>query len=162
MPLPTALSASLILLLSQSLFMVGRFVGTALMGRVNPDRLMSLYAAAAVVLTAAAALIGGWTGIVCLACTSFFMSIMFPTIFAGAIRDLGPLTKSGSSFLVMAIIGGALAPPVMGQISGFSSMQYAMAVPSFCFAVIFFYSLVAAKKTQGAAATARISLEVQD
>jgi FHS family L-fucose permease-like MFS transporter len=123
-------------------FMIGRFIGTALMGRINPDRLMAIYAGIGVVLTLIAALVGGWTGVMCLAATSFFMSIMFPTIFAGAIRDLGPLTKSGSSFLVMAIIGGAAAPPVMGVISGFSSMQYAMLVPSLCFAVILAFAWV--------------------
>jgi MFS transporter, FHS family, L-fucose permease len=145
-PLPTAVSASLILLISQSLFMVGRFVGTALMGRIDPDRLMAVFAGIAVVLTLFAALIGGWIGVVCLAGTSFFMSIMFPTIFAGAIRDLGPLTKSGSSFLVMAIVGGALAPPVMGLISGFWSMQQAMLVPSLCFAVIMAFAMVNSAK----------------
>jgi FHS family L-fucose permease-like MFS transporter len=140
LPLPTAISAALILLISQSLFMVGRFVGTALMGRVDPERLMGIYAGIAIALMAAATVIGGWIGIICLASTSFFMSVMFPTIFAAAIRDLGPLTKSGSSFLVMAIVGGALAPPVMGTISGLSSMQYAMVVPCLCFLVILAFS----------------------
>jgi len=142
LPMPSGVSAALILLVSQTLFTVGRFVGTALMGRINPDRLMAIYAGTAVALTLIAALVGSWTGVVCLAATSFFMSIMFPTIFAGAIRDLGPLTKSGASFLVMAIIGGAAAPPVMGLISGYSSMQYAMVVPSFCFGVILAFAWV--------------------
>jgi FHS family L-fucose permease-like MFS transporter len=131
-------------------FMIGRFIGTALMGRINPDRLMAIYAGIAVVLTLIAALVGGWTGVMCLAATSFFMSIMFPTIFAGAIRDLGPLTKSGSSFLVMAISGGIVAPQIMGFVSGLSSMQVAMVVPSFCFAVILVYALKAAKPTRSA------------
>jgi FHS family L-fucose permease-like MFS transporter len=135
-------AAADILFWSQFSFMIGRFVGTALMGRINPDRLMAIYAGLGVILTLIAALVGGWPGVICLMATSFFMSIMFPTIFAGAIRDLGPLTKSGSSFLVMAIIGGAVAPPIMGLISGFSSMQYAMVVPSFCFAVILAFAWV--------------------
>jgi FHS family L-fucose permease-like MFS transporter len=135
-------SAADILFWSQFSFMIGRFVGTALMGRINPDRLMAIYAGLGVILTLIAALVGGWAGVICLMATSFFMSIMFPTIFAGAIRDLGPLTKSGSSFLVMAIIGGAVAPPIMGLISGFSSMQYAMLVPSLCFAVILAFAWV--------------------
>ncbi|MDR3528001.1 MAG: L-fucose:H+ symporter permease [Rhizomicrobium sp.] len=130
-----------ILFWSQVLFMLGRFLGTALMARIAPELLMAIYAAISVGLTAIAALVGGLPGIVCLAATSFFMSIMFPTIFAGAIRDLGPLTKNGSSFLVMAIIGGASAPPLMGYISGLSSMRYAMLVPCACFAVIFAFAL---------------------
>jgi len=135
-------AAAGILFWSQFSFMIGRFVGTALMGRINPDRLMAIYAGLAVVLTLIATLVGGLPGVICLMATSFFMSIMFPTIFAGAIRDLGPLTKSGSSFLVMAIIGGAVAPPIMGLISGFSSMQYAMVVPCLCFAVILAFGMV--------------------
>jgi FHS family L-fucose permease-like MFS transporter len=126
--------------------MVGRFLGTALMGRINPEKLMAVYAAIAMVLTLAATLVGGWIGVTCLAATSLFMSIMFPTIFAGTIRGLGPLTKSGSSFLVMAIIGGAVAPPIMGLISGHSSMQMAMAVPSFCFLVILAFAVTVSRQ----------------
>jgi FHS family L-fucose permease-like MFS transporter len=149
-PLPSAVSAWFVLLSSLILFMIGRFVGTALMGRINPDRLMAVYAGCAAILTFIAATVGGWTGVIALAATSFFMSIMFPTIFAGAIRDLGPLTKSGSSFLVMAISGGIVAPQVMGFVSGLSSMQVAMVVPSFCFAVILVYALKAAKHPRAA------------
>lgn len=130
-----------ILFWSQFSFMVGRFVGTALMAKLVPERLMAVYAAVATVLTVVAAFVGGWIGVLCLASTSFFMSIMFPTIFASSIRDLGPLTKHGSSFLVMAIVGGAVAPPLMGYISGLSAMKLAMLVPSVSFAVIFLFSL---------------------
>jgi FHS family L-fucose permease-like MFS transporter len=122
-------------------FTVGRFASTWLMGRVPPERLMALYAAANVALALVAALVGGQIGIYALAATSFFMSIMFPTIFASAIRGLGPLTKSGSSFLVMAIIGGALVAPLMGGISDSLSIQYAMLVPAFCFAVILAFAV---------------------
>lgn len=134
--------ATEILFWSLVAFTVGRFVGTALMGRIAPEAVMALFAGIAVLLTLIAAFVGGWPGILCLAATSFFMSIMFPTIFAGAIRELGPLTKLGSSFLVMAIVGGATAPPLMGYISGLSSMREAMLVPCFCFAVIMAYALV--------------------
>jgi FHS family L-fucose permease-like MFS transporter len=83
-------------------FMAGRFIGTALMSLVNPSRLMAGFAAINVRLTLVGVAIGGTTGLYALAATSFFMSIMFPTIFAVAVKDLGPLTKTGSSFLVMA------------------------------------------------------------
>lgn len=146
LPVPSEISAWFVLLASLIMFMIGRFVGTALMGKINPDRLMAVYAACSAVLTLIAATVGGWTGVIALAGNSFFMSIMFPTIFAGAIRDLGPLTKSGSSFLVMAISGGIVVPQVMGVISGLASMQVAMIVPSFCFAVILAYSLKAARR----------------
>ncbi len=121
-------------------FTIGRFAGTALMGRMSPIRLMAFFAAANTVLTLVAATTGGWTGLLALAATSFFMSIMFPTIFASAIRGLGPLTKAGSSFLVMAIIGGAVFTPVMGHIADVSAIRTAMFVPAFCFAVVFAYA----------------------
>lgn len=121
-------------------FMIGRFAGTALMGKFQPERLMGLFAAINVVLTLVGVFVGGWTGLLALTAASFFMSIMFPTIFASALRGLGPLAKSGASFLVMAIIGGAVMTPLMGLISDHSAIQYAMIVPTFCFVVIFLFS----------------------
>lgn len=117
-------------------FMTGRFVGTALMGRFSPARLMGLFALVNMVLTCIAVVAGGSTGLLALAATSFFMSIMFPTIFANAIRDLGELTKPASSFLVMSIIGGAILTAAMGLISDQSSIRTAMLVPLVCFAVV--------------------------
>ena len=127
-------------------FTIGRFTGTALMGRVSPVRLMALFAAANAILTLIAATAGGWIGLLALAATSFFMSIMFPTIFASAIRGLGPLTKAGSSFLVMAIIGGAVFTPVMGHIADVSAIRNAMFVPAFCFAVVLAYAMLSRSK----------------
>ena len=73
--------------------------------------------------------------------TSFFMSIQFPTIFTTSLRGLGAHTKSGSSFLVMAIVGGAVVPPVMGLVSDASSINIAMLVPALCFAVVCAFGL---------------------
>jgi MFS transporter, FHS family, L-fucose permease len=123
-------------------FLIGRFGGTALMGVVRPERLLALFAAPAVLLTLTAAFVGGSTGLFALTATSFFMSIMFPTIFASAVRDLGPLVKLGSSLLIMAIIGGALVPLLVGRIADMTDIfRYTMAVPSVCFAVVFAYAL---------------------
>lgn len=127
-------------------FMVGRFAGTALMSRVDPSRLMALFAAANVALTLAAVAIGGHTGLLALAATSFFMSIMFPTIFAGSLKGLGPLTKTGSSLLVMSIIGGAVLPAVMGAVSDASSIRTAILVPCACFAVVGLFAVTARKR----------------
>jgi FHS family L-fucose permease-like MFS transporter len=123
-------------------FTIGRFAGTALMGRISPVGLMALFAAANTILTLVAVTADGWAGLLALAATSFFMSIMFPTIFASAIRGLGPLTKAGSSFLVMAIIGGAVFTPVMGHIADVSAIRDAMFVPAFCFAVVLAYAVL--------------------
>jgi FHS family L-fucose permease-like MFS transporter len=68
--------------------------------------------------------------------SSFFMSIMYPTIFAASLKGLGPLTKLGSSVLVMSIIGGAVIPVVMGKLSDLTSIGSAMLVPGGCFLVV--------------------------
>jgi FHS family L-fucose permease-like MFS transporter len=126
-------------------FMAGRFLGTAAMSRFSPAGLMGLFAAINVVLTLVAVVVGGMTGLYALAATSFFMSIMFPTIFAGSIKGLGPLTKTGSSFLVMSIIGGAVLTAVMGAISDASAINFAVLVPCACFAVVGLFGLTAGR-----------------
>ncbi|HEY0682041.1 MAG TPA: L-fucose:H+ symporter permease [Steroidobacter sp.] len=117
-------------------FMLGRFIGTALMSRVCPTRLMGGFALANVALTLIAVFVGGQLGLYALAATSFFMSIMFPTIFASSLRDLGPLTKAASSFLVMSIIGGAVLTAAMGAVSDASGISFAILVPTVCFMVV--------------------------
>jgi FHS family L-fucose permease-like MFS transporter len=128
-------------------FMIGRFVGTAMMSRVSPARLMAYFALANVGLTLVAVLVGGLAGLYALAATSLFMSIMFPTIFANSLRDLGPLTKTASSFLVMSIIGGAVLTAVMGAVSDATAISVAILVPTLCFAVIAWFGWTA--KPQG-------------
>lgn len=121
-------------------FMIGRFVGTALMSRFSPTRLMASFAVSNICLTLVAVLVGGQLGLYALAATSLFMSIMFPTIFANSLRELGPLTKTASSFLVMAIIGGAVLTAVMGVVSDASAINYAILVPTVCFVVIAWFA----------------------
>jgi FHS family L-fucose permease-like MFS transporter len=98
-------------------FALGRFSSAWLMQRVLPARLMGIYAVSNIFLVTAAVLFPGWVGLWAIFMTSFFMSIMFPTIFALGLRGLGANTKIGGSILVMAIIGGAILTPVMGLIS---------------------------------------------
>ena len=126
-------------------FMAGRFIGTALMSRVSPPKLLAGFAVVNVALTLVAALVGGKVGLVALASTSLFMSIMFPTIFASSLRGLGPLTKTGSSFLVMSIIGGAVLTALMGAISDASAITWAILVPCAGFAVVGVFGATAGK-----------------
>lgn len=129
------------LTLALVLFMIGRFSGTALMRRFSATGLMAIFAAAGMVLTAVAAIAGGRIGLGALVAVSFFMSIMFPTIFSSSLRGLGGLTKNGSSFLVMAIVGGALLTVAMGRISDATSINTAMWVPAVCFVVVLAFSV---------------------
>jgi len=124
------------LLITLVLFFAGRFVGTLLMSKFRPAVLLAFFAVADVALCVAAALSGGDLGLYALMATSFFMSIQFPTIFTISLRGLGSHTKSGSSFLVMAIVGGAIIPPLMGLLSDASSINTAMLIPALCFAVV--------------------------
>ena len=117
-------------------FMIGRFVGTALMRYISPARLLGAYALTNTVLAGIAVAVPGRVGLFALIATSFFMSVMFPTIFALGIRGLGESRKVASSVLVMAIIGGAVLTPVMGAVSGYSGINWAMAVPVLCFLVV--------------------------
>lgn len=133
------------LIITLTLFFAGRFAGTLLMSRYRPATLLALFAAADIALCVTAALSGGDTGLYALMATSFFMSIQFPTIFSMSLRGLGAHTKSGSSFLVMAIVGGALIPPLMGLISDASSINVAMYVPATCFLVVAAFAMTSRK-----------------
>jgi FHS family L-fucose permease-like MFS transporter len=124
-------------------FAVGRFAATYLMQFISPSALMALYAMGNVCLVLVGIVMPGWVGIWAIFLTSFFMSLMFPTIFGLGLRGLGPNTKLGGSLLVMAIIGGAVFTPVMGLIAeSTKSMAAAMLVPLVCYVVIAAFALI--------------------
>ena len=123
------------------LFFVGRLSGSYLMRSFAPNRLLSIYATACTLLMALVLAGLGWLSVSALFITYFFMSIMFPTIFVLGLKGLGPLTKKASSFLVMAIVGGAVCPILMGYIADHSAMQWGFAVPLFCFLAVLYYGV---------------------
>ncbi len=124
------------------LFWLGRFTGSTIFMRVvRPNRLLAFYATANVITMALVVAGLGWTSVVALFSTYFFMSVMFPTIFALGIKGLGPLTKKGSSLLVMSIVGGALFPVLMGYIADISTMALGFIIPLVCFAFIVYYGI---------------------
>ena len=123
--------------------MVGRFSGAFIMQRWSAPKLLSLYAIANIVLLGVAMTASGWTAIGALWLTTFFMSIMFPTIFALGVRNLGSLTKVASSFMIMAIIGGAVFPPLVGHLADATdSLQLALAIPLLGFVAVLAYGVV--------------------
>ena len=127
-------------------FGVGRFASAYLMRFIAPNKLMSAYSVANILLVAIGVLAPGWVGLWCLFLTSFFMSLMFPTIFALGLKGLGPNTKIGGSLLVMAIVGGAVLTPIMGLISEKSgSIALAYSVPLLAYIYIAFYSSLGSK-----------------
>jgi FHS family L-fucose permease-like MFS transporter len=124
-------------------FMAGRFLGTFFMRYIQPVRLLSLYAVINMGLLVVVVLAHGRIAVYALMAIPFFLSIMFPTIFALGIRDLGEETKLASSLLVMSIIGGAFTPVVMGQISDRTggNIQVAYIMPVVCMAFILWFGL---------------------
>lgn len=122
-------------------FLLGRWIGTLLMGRFKPHNMLCVYACANVVLCIVIALFGGMVGVVCMMAISFFMSIIYPTQFSLALTGLGERTKSGSAFLVMAIIGNAMLPQFMAYLMHNMPQTYYVAylVPMVCFAFCAYY-----------------------
>ena len=119
-------------------FVLGRFAGTFLMKYFPPQRLLFVYALINVALSALVIFASGMVTVFALIGISFFMSIMFPTIFALGIKKMNTVdTKMGSSLIIMAIVGGALLPPILGLISDKTgNIQYGYIVPLICFIVV--------------------------
>lgn len=120
-------------------FMIGRYVGTFLMQKIAPHKLLAVYSAMNVLLLIYIVSVGGRIGVYAFLGVEFFMSIMFPTIFALGIKNLGLHTKMASSYMVMSIVGGALIPLALGYISKEVNIQVAYIVPMICFIFIFYY-----------------------
>lgn len=121
-------------------FMGGRFAGTLFMKYISPNKLLVIYSVINIALSAIAIVSSGMITIYALIGVGFFMSIMFPTIFALGIKGLGTDTKIGSSLIIMSIVGGALIPLAMGRISDITkNIQNGYIIPLICFVVILLF-----------------------
>ena len=128
------------------LFFIGRLVGSWLMGYVRADRLLLLYAVGATVGSLVIVSLGGRMSIGAFFLVYLCESIMFPTIFSLALRGAEGNTKQASSYLIMTIVGGAVAPPLMGCIADASSIGLAFVVPMICYVFIGIYAHAARLK----------------
>jgi len=137
--------ASYLLSGSLLLFTIGRFAGTAIMKFVPPNRLLAIYAVANIALCAGAIWLKGMIAVYAVMAIFFFESIMFPTIFALGVRDLGSYTKKGASFIIMSIVGGALVPYVMGSLAETRSTPFSYIVPLVCFVIVFLFAVIGYK-----------------
>lgn len=122
-------------------FMVGRFAGTFLMKFVSPPKLLSVYSVLVMLLLLVAIITHGMASVYALIAVQFFLSIMFPTIFALSVRGLGRKTKEGSSLVIMAIVGGAIFPVIMGRVSDATNIQVAYIVPAVCFLMVLYFAI---------------------
>jgi FHS family L-fucose permease-like MFS transporter len=123
-------------------FMIGRFAGTFFMKYVEPPRLLALYSFINILLCLVVIFGHGMITIYAMIGIAFFMSIMFPTIFALGIKGLKSDTEFGSSLIIMSIVGGAFLPPALAYIADRTgNIQYGYVMPLISFAVIFYYGL---------------------
>jgi FHS family L-fucose permease-like MFS transporter len=120
-------------------FLLGRVSGSWLLKKYSAHKVLALYGAANVVATLLVFFKLGWFSVACVFLSYFFMSIMFPTIFALGIFGLGARAKKASAFIVMAIMGGAILPKLMGYVADVYDMSRGFIVPMFCFAFVAFY-----------------------
>jgi MFS transporter, FHS family, L-fucose permease len=124
-----------------------RFLGTFLMKYINSRKLLASYAIGGFISTLGTIFIVGTGGLYCLIATSAFMSLMFPTIYGIALDGMGEDATLGAAGLIMAIVGGALLPPLQGAIIDWDPVSFLPAVntsfvlPLICFAVIAVYGL---------------------
>lgn len=141
----TARVAAYYLLGHQIGFMSGRFGGAALMKTIPASRLLAGFAAGCLICVSVALSAHGIVPVWAVVLIGLFHSIMFPTIFALGIKNLGPLTKRGSSMMVMAIVGGAVFPAIMGRISDATNIQTAFVVPLICYVYILYFAMAGYK-----------------
>ena len=122
-------------------FLLGRWVGTALMVKFKPQDMLVVYAVINILLCGVIVAFGGMVGLYAMLAISFFMSIMYPTQFSLALKGLGGQTKSGSAFLVMAIVGNACLPQLTAYVMHLNAEVYQVAyvIPMFCFACCGYY-----------------------
>jgi FHS family L-fucose permease-like MFS transporter len=133
--------AALFLVAHQAGFMIGRFSGSWMMKRIPARKLLSLFGLGALACVVIGMGASGLASVLAIVLVGFFNSIMFPTIFALSLKNLGALTKRGSSLLVMSIVGGGLIPPVMGKISDASNIQRAFIMPLICYLYVIYFAM---------------------
>ncbi|AIM59320.1 major facilitator transporter [Cellulophaga lytica] len=162
LPANEALTATWYNVAAMVIFLTGRWIGTALMKTLNPSRVLLLFGLGGVLFSAGTILLQGQLGLYSLVGISLFMSIMFPTIYGIALKDMGDEAKIGSAGLVMAIVGGALMPVLQGGIldwggPGFSDVKilgfipeinFSFILPLICLSVVTAYGYVTYKSSK--------------
>ena len=133
-------------IIAMAMFLCGRFISTFLMKYVNSRRLLTFFAIGAMIATTGTIVIDGIAGLYCLMTISIFMSLMFPTIYGIALEDVSLEDSNlGAAFLVMAIVGGSLMPPLqgmiidLGMVGNLPAVNFSFILPLICFFVIFVY-----------------------
>lgn len=145
-------------IIAMAMFLCFRFIATFLMKYVNSRKLLAIFGALAALCTIGTICFVGMAGLICLVAISAFMSLMFPTIYGIALENVAPEDSSlGASFLVMAIVGGALMPPLQGsiidmqEVFGYPAVNVSFALPLVCFVMVTLYGWRRYRRTKAGA-----------
>ena len=137
----TEQKSALFITVFMALVLSGRVLGAVLLKSYKSSFVLIFSALGAFVLLVAAVVSAGYFSLWALSIIGLFTSVMYPVLFTMSIRNLGVYTKTASSLLIMGIVGGAVVPPIMGQISDLSGIRTAFIVPMICYVYILFYSV---------------------
>lgn len=132
--------AALFITLFMALVLVGRLAGAYFLQKVNSSKVLMACALGAIALVTVAILSTGYVSILSLSIVGLCTSVMYPILFTLSIKNLGAYTKTGSSLIIMSIVGGAIVPPLMGLISDMYSIRFAFVLPILCYAYILYYA----------------------
>jgi FHS family L-fucose permease-like MFS transporter len=136
----TEQSAALFITFYMALVLIGRLGGAYWLRSANPPKMLALCAVAAMVLIFVSLSTTGYLSVYAIVFVGLFTSVMYPILFTLSIKDLGTFTKTGSSLIIMSIVGGAVIPPVMGLISDSFTIKYAFLIPVICYAYLVYYA----------------------
>lgn len=139
-PEATSQKGAFFLSIAMLFLMIGRFVSTALMTKVEARKMLLIYAIICSIMMIIASFSWAYISVIAVVITFFFISIMFPTIFAMGVKNLGSRTKMGSSYMIMAIVGGAIMPTIMGRVGDLYGTALSFLLPLICFLIIVFYA----------------------
>jgi len=140
---PERIGAQVYLEATMIAFCVGRFFGAWLQRYVDPARQLAIYSGCNILLCCLAATMGGYASIIAMVATSFFMSVMFPTIFALGLEKLGHETEFASSFIVMAVSGAAIVPPLMAWFSDQTgALHWSLFLTAICYLVVLAFAVM--------------------
>lgn len=133
--------------------MIGRFIGSALLVKIDAGKLLAVFAGFATLLLLVTLLTSGMTAVYAVVAIGLFNSIMFPTIFTLGMAKLGPLTSKASSLLIMAIVGGAVLPLLMGMLADRIGIHHSFVLPLVCYLYIAYYGISGSRVREPVVAT---------
>ncbi|WP_273211741.1 L-fucose:H+ symporter permease [Runella zeae] len=136
----TEQKAALFITLFMALVLVGRLAGAYFLQKNNPSKILTICAVGAMALVAISMFTANYVALFSLATVGLFTSVMYPILFTLSIKNLGAYTKTGSSLIIMSIVGGAIVPPLMGLISDYFGIKMAFILPVVCYGYIWFYA----------------------